>query len=257
MPDGDKVALQDMVYISHLINVYVWQRIAANTAGGLLTFAETDREKEEEILNVLWTRLLENAHSVSQIRRSIALSNDSSCTGKKVADCLVKWGIVPLPVEVVARSICLACGVPIDSPGDVRMEKHMFMHLCQCLHLCGEDGGIRCRESITLWAGIWALCHERMHELEQMGALFILYDTSNDGWLQYEEFADFIKAVAPGISNEDSEELFLSGAEEVQGDMTKEVFLTLVLRLGITSQIDMLDDLVAQKKPSEFTRAPL
>jgi hypothetical protein len=132
------------------------------------------------------------------------------------------------------------------------MEKETFMHFCKLHHLCGEDGSIRCSESIVLWAGLWALCHERMHELEQMGVLFQLSDTSRDGWLQYDEFASFMKSVAPGISNEDTEELFLCGAEEVQGDMTKEVFLSLVLRLGITSDIDMLDDLIDSKKSVTF-----
>merc|ERR1712070_1350899 len=130
----------------------------------------------------------------------------------------------------------------------------MGMHFCQLHHLCGADGRVRVRESSVLWAACWGLCYERKHEIEQMGTLFQLYDTSNDGWLQYDEFALFLKAVDPNVTNEDSEELFLCGAEEVQGDMTKEVFLSLVIRLGISSDVDMLDDLVEQKKPQVFER---
>merc|ERR1711988_992111 len=113
---------------------------------------------------------------------------------------------------------------------------------------------MQCQESIVLWAGVWSLANERRHEIEKMVELFQLYDTSNDGWLQFDEFAEFIHAVAPGVSKGDAEELFLCGAEEVSGDMTKQVFLSLVLRLGITSNIDLLDELIDQKKPPVFER---
>merc|ERR1719221_737132 len=77
-----------------------------------------------------------------------------------------------------------------------------------------------------------------------MGELFQLYDTSGDGWLQYSEFQEFMSAISPDVPQTDTEELFLSSAEEATGDMTKEVFLNLVMRLGITSDVDMLEDLV-------------
>lgn len=245
----DKQIVQEMMFISQLINMYVWQRIDGNASVGIVTTAQTNEEKEHEVLTVLWNRLVEQAASVSGIRRALGLTTEGTCTGKGVAECLVKWGVVPLPVDVVLRTIRLLCGASVDSKGEVQMDEDMFMHYCKAHRFCGEDGGVSCRESIVLWAGMWALSNERQHELSQMGVLFELYDTSGDGWLQFDEFAQFVKAVAPGISNEEAEELFLCGAEEAQGDMTKEVFLSLVLRLGITSDIDTLDELISRKKP--------
>jgi hypothetical protein len=83
LPASDRETLQDMVYVSHLIQTYVWQRVAANAAVGILTTAQTEAEKEEEVLNVLWSRLLENAQSVSAFRRELGLAHESGCTGKK------------------------------------------------------------------------------------------------------------------------------------------------------------------------------
>merc|ERR1711920_306286 len=116
----------------------------------------------------------------------------------------------------------------------------------------GGDSSVRCRESLALWAALWALACERKHEMELMLQLFQLFDASEDGWLQYDEFAEFISAIAPEVGKADSEELFLCGAEEVTGDMTKEVFLALVMRLGITSDMDLLENLVASKRATMF-----
>merc|ERR1712054_648925 len=256
--DIDRDTLHEMVFVSHLIDGYVWQRIHANAAVGIITMAQTDQEKEE-VLHVLWSRLLESAHSVSQIRRTLGLSGEKdTCVAKKVSECLVKWGVVPLSVDIVQRAVSFAAtNIAGNAGSDNRGGEHLidqetFMHFCKAHHFCGEDGGVRCRESIVLWAAVYALCNERLHEIEQMGILFELYDTSHDGWLQFEEFADFIRSVNPGINNEDAEELFLCGAEEVQGDMTKDVFLSLVMRLGLSTEIDMLDDLITSKRPVSF-----
>jgi len=252
VPDLDRDTLNLMVYVSHLINKYVWQRIDGNAAAGIITVAQTDWEKEEEVLNVLWSRLLENASSVSAIRRNLGLSSEVACVPKKVSECLVKWGVVALPVDLVSRAVTFACKIQSSTlgetrGGDVRLDKETC--ILWLATNTSQDGGIRCRESIALWAGIWALCNERLHEIEQMGILFELYDTSHDGWLQFEEFADFIREVAPNIEKEEVEEWFLCGVEEVQGDMTKDVFLSLVSRLGISSDIDRLDDLTLSKRP--------
>jgi len=252
LSEHDRDSLHYMVYVSHIINGFLWQRIAANEATGILTLAQTDLEKEEEILNVLWHRLAENP-AASRDQQT----GDVVCSGSLVTECLVSWGVVPLPVELLSRAICLACGVPSTAPESAQMNREVFMHFCQAHNLCGKDGGVLCRESVAIWAGLWALGCERMYEIQQMGVLFELFDTSRDGSLQFEEFEEYLKVVIPGLSHEDSEELFLCGAEEKDADMTKDAFLSLALRLGLSSDINTLDDLVNQKTDRLVSKKPV
>eukprot|EP00427_Karlodinium_veneficum_P032366 CAMPEP_0169194860 /NCGR_PEP_ID=MMETSP1016-20121227/6912_1 /TAXON_ID=342587 /ORGANISM="Karlodinium micrum, Strain CCMP2283" /LENGTH=1265 /DNA_ID=CAMNT_0009271373 /DNA_START=307 /DNA_END=4104 /DNA_ORIENTATION=+ len=250
----DDNALQELLFVSHLMHAHVWHQVALNSAAGILSTAETDEEKEAEVLNMLWMRLLEEACSVSRIRKSLGLSQSRTCNGEKVGECLVNWGVVLLPISVVCRAVTTVSGMVGVSPSEVKIDKDQFMRLGSACHKAGNDGGVFARESIALWAGCWSIGYERSHEIAQMGELFEMYDTSGDGELQFEEFAEFIQSVAPGVSRSDAEELFLCGAEEVEGDMTKDVFLHLVLRLGITSDIDMLDNIVATKKATTVVR---
>merc|ERR1711933_577620 len=81
-----------------------------------------------------------------------------------------------------------------------------------------------------------------------MGQLFELYDESGDGWLQFEEFTEFISAISPHLSVNDAEDIFLSGIEELQGDMTKDVFMNLAMRHNFHSNVDSLEQLVLTKR---------
>ena len=100
------------------------------------------------------------------------------------------------------------------------------------LPLENQRGLTRCEESHAPWAGLWALENERHHEMHLMGQLFELFDTSGDGWLQFDKFFEFTLAMAAELPKRDAEKLYLGGAEEVPSDMTQDVLLHLVLKLG-------------------------
>merc|ERR1712007_173747 len=106
----------------------------------------------------------------------------------------------------------------------------------------------RIPEGGVLWAAVWALATERAHELKLMAQLFDLFDTSRDGHLQFDEFWEFLALVAPEISQADAEDIFLCGAEDVHDGMTQEVYSGLVNRLRLSSDVDTLEQRIAQRR---------
>jgi len=242
----DEARIQEFLHVSHILGSYIWQESS-------LPGRCTEDDPEGVTIDALWVRLLDDS-SVGQIRRSLGLGAMGTISAQKLARLLVQVGIVNLPVTMVLRAVVTAAlrDVARENPEALRIQHADFLRLARAWHYCGVDGGTHCSEGLAMWAALWALGYERSTEIDFMGELFNLFDASGDGWLQFDEFLELIQAIVPEVTRANTEELFLCGAEEVTGDMTKEVFIGLVLRLGITSNVNMLEDLVAAKKAALF-----
>eukprot|EP00746_Dinoflagellata_sp_MGD_P034159 gnl/MRDRNA2_/MRDRNA2_181551_c0_seq1.p1 gnl/MRDRNA2_/MRDRNA2_181551_c0~~gnl/MRDRNA2_/MRDRNA2_181551_c0_seq1.p1 ORF type:complete len:235 (-),score=59.89 gnl/MRDRNA2_/MRDRNA2_181551_c0_seq1:80-754(-) len=165
---------------------------------------------------------------------------------------LHKADVVHLPSELLTPALLAAAG----EHGNDQNAHFVNISFQAFQNLAGEKAvkakEMSCRESHALWACLWALGCERSHEIDLMGQLFEVFDTSGDGWFQFEEFAEFMKSVDPEIPKSEAEYLFLQGAEGVDEDMTKECFIELALRAGITANIDRLEAVVEEKKRLQF-----
>jgi len=152
---------------------------------------------------------------------------------------LHRYPTVTLPYQFVQSSLQNDLAT---SPGEVSRQG-----LSELMTLWQREGGaasLACLESHAYWAALWALAYERAYEIDLMGQVFVLFDTSGDGWMQFSEFYEFMKVVAPDTSEDECAGLFMLAADDTAADMTKEVFVNLVLRTGLTSDVDQLEKLV-------------
>jgi len=168
-----------------------------------------------------------------------------------------RYPTVPLPQQFTINALNKA---NVDEPdenlvrtglGLSQVQMMSKQELSNLVHMWKHDGGAGsavCLESHVHWAALWALAFERSYEIDLMGQVFVLFDTSGDGWMQFSEFHDFLKTVAPDTSENECSGLFMLAADDTSADMTKEVFINLVLRTGVTADVDELEQLVIRKK---------
>jgi hypothetical protein len=250
----DPTPMEDLLFVSNVLEKCVMQQVTERPEG------ETGDTKAG-VLKTMWDYISAKASTKAGLRKSLGLSGkELTCDSEKAAQLIVDLGYVNLPQPIVARALRTAASsnsnvmgglepqqMPLGDDGEVSVRDSDFLALAEFWRAYGGEKGVRIHENEVLWAALWALAAERAQEMYLMGQLFVLYDTSGDGWLQFEEFTEFLLALYPECSKSEAEELFLCGAEEVTGDMTKDVFLNLAMRLGLTSDVDHLQSLVTHK----------
>ncbi|CAK0839497.1 unnamed protein product [Prorocentrum cordatum] len=245
---GGEASGREVLYVSYLLAAYVREQ-----AGGA---GEPEAEDEEDIIGQLWARVLEDAPQAAPteglVRASLNVTTGlSSLEASLAAELVVRHADLQVQPELVASAlsaVALGGGAP-SGPGSMRAGVQVTGANLERLAGAWRKGGVlRCPEGVLMWAAAWSLAQERAHEMELMGELFQLYDSSGDGWLQFAEFSALIAAMTPQVSQADSEELFLAGAEAFTGDMTKEVFLKLASRMGISADVDLLEHLVDSQR---------
>jgi len=256
----DEVQLTEVVFVSHLFQAHVRERFRDKMLDeGIDLGEEPDASSliafEREIVEELWNKTTSDCSVMGGIRRTLGLlPSEASCPASKVGQSLVKLGVLHVPSAMVARAL-LACSASKHKQQDTsEPEVHMnaLARLFAAWRNQGGHDGAMCQESLALWAVLWTLAHERNHELDQMAKLYKLFDISGDGSLQLDEFTELMSSIHPHLSPSDLEEFFLCGVEDVDGDMTKEALLNLISKLGMSSDIDLLEDLVAQKRLALF-----
>lgn len=208
---------------------------------------ETIEQVQETLIANIW-----------QDATSEMVSAQTSTDGPKRVKALCK----PEKLAAVVSGMCRLL-VPNTMVADSlkQLEQQTIFSLGQVTKLslkklfnAWKTSEVVCREGLALWAALWALSLERQHEVDLMGELFVLFDASKDGALQFVEFQEFVYAIAPQVSEADCVSLFMCGAEESSGDMTKEAFVHLVIKVGLTSNLEHLEQLVAEKKVEQYAR---
>lgn len=248
--DGD----DQVLFVSHLIIAYVRRQ--------LMQMPEDEREclsaeEKVEVANLaiedLWNSILADSNALSSVRRSLGLAESSqTATAAKTTEMLFFLGISNLPVDIVGRTFAIAARASETADlKDVEINREAFVSIAKVC-MAGGARRARCAECGVLWAAIWALASEREHEVELMGQLFELFDTSGDGYLQFEEFWEFLNLVAPEMSQADAEDIFLCGAEDVSDGMTRDVFLGLVNRFRLSTNVDTLEHLLTTKRATMY-----
>lgn len=232
-------AEHETIFVSHLI--------AAHVSSDMESYDDDLPDMEEFALDSLWNTVMSDSTALGAIRQTLGLaSGDASCKADKVGELLSRRRVANLSDALVSRVFVAAVG-----PGAVEVERSTFKAVAAYSRKPNASRAV-CREGAVLWAALWALACERLHEFELMGVMFDLYDTSGDGHLQFDEFEEYLTAVAPELGRIDAEDIFLIAAESVADGMTKATFLSLVQRFGIASSPDILEQMVATKRATMY-----
>eukprot|EP00434_Breviolum_minutum_P025404 symbB.v1.2.022444.t1/scaffold1940.1/size95532/10 len=136
------------------------------------------------------------------------------------------------------------CCEDLETDTEGKVTKEAVRNL---MHLWQHSGGAASMcimESHALWAALWAMALERAYEVKLMGKFFGIFDESGDDCLQFDEFVNFMAHIAPAVLEADCASLFMAVADDTSADMTQEVFLNLVQRVGVSSDLDSLESLV-------------
>jgi len=256
---------QEVLFVSHLLRAYLTETIAhpdimpswvrPSSLEGV-----SQEEKMEGILSDMWEELLDRSSVVNCLRKTLGLgglAGASLCTAAKLAEVMEKLGITHLHPTLLARALVSCAGAGRQPAGEVEIRHEHFVRLTSSWRDSGGDQSAGCSESMALWATLWALAMERAYEMDLMGNVFTLFDDSGDGWLQYAEFDELFETLFPAVTKAETEDLFLFAAESSSGDMTREIFVGLILRLGITMDLDELEDLVNSKRAFMFGERPV
>eukprot|EP00929_Paragymnodinium_shiwhaense_P007170 TRINITY_DN11110_c0_g1_i2.p1 TRINITY_DN11110_c0_g1~~TRINITY_DN11110_c0_g1_i2.p1 ORF type:complete len:1366 (-),score=363.37 TRINITY_DN11110_c0_g1_i2:286-4383(-) len=258
-----------MLFVSYFLGAYLERERMSDPA-----FIGV-RHLTSEQVGDLWDVVQEEAANLLDDGLDLKTGAEAKPTDfemRTVAKAMVQAGILELPEDFVEEALLAAAGYPEDeleeSSEAICAEEdfraltlaHTALGLRFSLSDMTTEGSRdrppsvlpRCKSSRLLWSLMWALIGEREVELELMEEMFVLYDDSGDGWLQFDEFQDLISAVAPLLPADHVEEAFLAGAEASSGDMTRDSFAQVIRRMGISSNVDFLEEVIAQKRAKMY-----
>lgn len=233
----------EALLVSNLLAASSWRARQAESSS--LDWASADAETAEK----LWDAIVQAAPTPEEVQLGIrphlrhSASQAQFCASgmTPIAEVLVENCGLLVPYEFVSRALR-------SSSGSDEVTNATLHWLVGFWRQRGGAGSILCRESYAYWAALWALALERAREIELMGKFFELFDTSQDGWLQFSEFTAFMNHISPSMSQEEIAQLFMLAADDTAAEMTKDAFITLSLRLGVSTDLDELEKLVALRE---------
>lgn len=206
-------------------------------------------EETDYFVDSLWEAVMKRVNPTKVSHFSVLSNRVEIAEATVAAQVTIERFRLQVPEALVASALkeVQPGGAPFDSErrkkeGYVTKEAvEVIMHLWR---QCGGAASVCCTESHALWAVLWALALERGYEVQLMGRFFDIFDESGDGSLQYDEFVNFMAHIAPAVPEADCASFFMAVAEDTSADMTQEVFINLVQRVGVSSDLDGLKSLV-------------
>ncbi|CAE7258234.1 ADL1 [Symbiodinium sp. CCMP2456] len=206
-------------------------------------------EETDYFVDSLWEAVMKRVNPTKVSHFSVLSNRVELAEATVAAQVTIERFRLQVPEALVASALkeVQPGGAPFDSErrqkeGYVTKEAvEVIMHLWR---QCGGAASVCCTESHALWAVLWALALERGYEVQLMGRFFDIFDESGDGSLQYDEFVNFMAHIAPAVPEADCASFFMAVAEDTSADMTQEVFINLVQRVGVSSDLDGLKSLV-------------
>lgn len=206
-------------------------------------------EETDYFVDSLWEAVMKRVNPTKVSHFSVLSNRVELAEATVAAQVTIERFRLQVPEALVASALkeVQPGGAPFDSErrkkeGYVTKEAvEVIMHLWR---QCGGAASVCCTESHALWAVLWALALERGYEVQLMGRFFDIFEESGDGSLQYDEFVNFMAHIAPAVPEADCASFFMAVAEDTSADMTQEVFINLVQRVGVSSDLDGLKSLV-------------
>ncbi|CAK9110058.1 unnamed protein product [Durusdinium trenchii] len=202
-------------------------------------------EETDSFVDSLWEAIVKTAREKK--RQSIFIELDQTADAVMAAQVTKERFRLQVPESLVEKAL-LAMQPQDDTEdthqGKVQLTKEAVRNLMYLWQQHGGAASMCFMESHALWAALWAMGLERAYEVHLMGKFFGIFDESGDDCLQYDEFVNFMAHIAPAVPEADCASLFMAVADDTSADMTQEVFLNLVQRVGVSSDLDGLENLV-------------
>ena len=203
-------------------------------------------EETNSFVDSLWEAIMKTARKKTRLSTfTIQLDEQEIAEATMAAQVTTERFRLQVPESLVETALLAmqpALDLETDTEGKVTKEAvRNLMHLWQ--H-SGGAASMCIMESHALWAALWAMALERAYEVKLMGKFFGIFDESGDDCLQFDEFVNFMAHIAPAVLEADCASLFMAVADDTSADMTQEVFLNLVQRVGVSSDLDSLESLV-------------
>lgn len=242
----------EALFVSHLLKAYLVGTLANPEAlpswasSPSCLHAPTHDDRELALAHCLWAET--SALWRSQDSRRVVLRSSLAVVmnASELARFLVQLEVLHLPEPIIAGALAVFAGYPRRPPQEVFFDAELFERLATSRHAEGGDQSAVCRESLVLWAALWALAAERFYEMELMGRLFTVFD-GGSGVLPYSVFEELLESIFPVITKAECEDLFLAAADDPAGDMTRGVFVDLLTKLGITTDLNGLEEALNSK----------
>eukprot|EP00913_Durusdinium_trenchii_P007836 g7354.t1 len=188
----------------------------------------------DSFVDSLWEAIVKTAREKK--RQSIFIELDQTADAVMAAQVTKERFRLQVPESLVEKAL-LAMQPQDDTEdthqGKVQLTKEAVRNLMYLWQQHGGAASMCFMESHALWAALWAMGLERAYEVHLMGKFFGIFDESGDDCLQYDEFVNFMAHIAPAVPEADCASLFMAVADDTSADMTQEVFLNLVQRVGL------------------------
>lgn len=202
-------------------------------------------EETNSFVDSLWEAIMKTTRKKSRLSTfSIQLDQWEIAESNMAAQVTTERFRLQVPEALVeAALLAMQPELDLEAP-EGKVTKEAVSNLMHLWQQCGGAASMCVMESHALWAALWAMALERAYEVKLMGKFFTIFDDSGDDCLQYDEFVNFMTHIAPAVPEADCASLFMAAADDTSADMTQEVFLNLVQRVGVSSDLDGLESLV-------------
>lgn len=254
--NSDELVKQETLFVSHVFQCYIDRSVEEmcksdeefdEDCGGSASTSANEQGSREEVLDRLWMKMINHARLSHFRHMPTSVFGQQTMPASKAARLLVELGVLNLPQQFVSRVLANCTGGGKQQPSDAEISRMTLEILATTWQTARGNASATCRECSVHWAALWALAHERMHEMDLIGDLFRCFDDSGDGWMQFEEFLHFFQAVCPSAKKSDAEHFFMWGADD-SGDMKFEAFQKLVPHLNLRTDVDYLEKVVANRR---------